>query len=506
MPGQAIQIGPFVGGLNSFSDPTAVADNELVQCLNFELDLDGSLISRPPIVDQHITMPAGATGNLALLGYYYGSAGAAFLIGSDGLNSTYYFNGVTWILITNTISATAMTQYNDLAWLLAPVGSANPGGSWSPGAGFTPVPALPQGEVIVAHKERLWVAIGKNATVNGTRLYVSNVAAPTVWPGNFISIGSGDGQNIVQVIVYFNDLLIFRTNSIYRFAFSSDPATGESSRIVADIGLADKQCVASLDSSVYFMYDDKAYEMVNYRVNRINEKAPLRATTMAGIYLSYAVSIFNQRVIFSYFDTMFVFSLKTRTWTTWISQANGPIGKIYAVQTNSVIEEAIAHSSSNRSFKIFHIADTITTDAETMLCIVQTKNYNYEASSVFKRLFWWGADAVFRGQVTAVAHPVVFNYAVTWGQLRLAGVTWGQALAYTWGQPISGTLEVQTIRDTTGSGSLRKFVKFLKSLRFRQIYFKLVFNSDGSISTAPVRLFALMTYVNTHQRVSKTVS
>ena len=42
MPGAPIQVGPFVGGLNTFSDATAIADNELTVCENFELDLDGS--------------------------------------------------------------------------------------------------------------------------------------------------------------------------------------------------------------------------------------------------------------------------------------------------------------------------------------------------------------------------------------------------------------------------------------------------------------------------------
>ena len=45
-----------------------------------------------------------------------------------------------------------------------------------------------------------------------------------------------------------------------------------------------------------------------------------------------------------------------------------------------------------------------------------------------------------------------------------------------------------------------------KSLRFRQIYFKIVFDTDGSIGSAPINLFTLTAYVGSKETVSKTVS
>lgn len=151
-----------------------------------------------------------------------------------------------------------------------------------------------------------------------------------------------------------------------------------------------------------------------------------------------------------------------------------------------------------------HISEELGTDTETFQCILQTKNYTYDASSVFKRLFWWGVDAIFRGTVTGLVTPVTYNFAVTWGQLRLAGTTWGDLLNFTWGQPSSDLPIVETQR--TGGAAIRKFVKFNKGLRFRQINFKVTFDTDGSTNSAPVRLFSLMTYVRAKQRVSKPIS
>lgn len=509
---EAIQIGPFVGGLNLHDDPTSVGDSEGVEMLNFELDFDGSLKSRPPITDLGINMPLGATGNMHLLGYYNAAGGVAYLLGSDGLNSTYYYSGAAWVLITNTIAASAMLQFDNKAWLLAPVGAANPGGYWDPVGGFITQPNMPKGDVIVTYKFRLWVAAGKNAVTNGTRLYFSDLlGVPSMWaavPG-FIDVGAGDGQNIIGAIVYQANILIFRSDSVYAFQYTSDPAAGVASILLPGIGLASKECLTEHEGYIYFLYEDKLYEFVNSRANQINVKVPFAALSKTGLYLDTAVSLFNNRVIVSYFDTMYIFGLKTRTWTRWRSTARGAIGRVLVLSGTGQLE-AIAHSSAvvppggGRVAHTLHISEELGTDTETFQCILQTKNYTYDASSVFKRLFWWGVDAIFRGTVTGLVTPVTYNFAVTWGQLRLAGTTWGDLLNFTWGQPSSDLPIVETQR--TGGAAIRKFVKFNKGLRFRQINFKVTFDTDGSTNSAPVRLFSLMTYVRAKQRVSKPIS
>lgn len=513
MPGQPIQIGPFLGGLNSYSDETAVADNELVVCENFELDLDGSLMSRPPIAYRNIDFPLNAaSGNVRVLGYYYGPGNVPYLLASDGVTSTYFFNGTAWSLVTSSVAARAMTQFDGKAWLTGPVGGAA-GGYWTPGGGFVAVPDMPRGDVIESHKFRLWVAAGKDALTNPTRIYFSNVlGSPTFWAAapDFIDIGAGDGQAIVQVKVFYNSLLIFRTHSIFSYQYTSDPASGATSLVVPGVGLADEEAIVVEESYLYFMYDDKAYEFSNNRAQQINVKVPFQSSSRIGIYSPYHVSSFNQRIIFAFWDRLYSFSLRTRTWTVWSSTVHASIGPITSAKLDTVYEEAIVFSNQSvplgpgREAKTLHIVDGLTTDAEDMLCVAQTKNYNYEAASVFKRMFWWGVDAVFRGKVTAIAVPVVFKTNPTWGQLLSR--TWSVVGAQTWGSLVSDSAAVETVRETEGSEAMRKFVKFRKSLRFRQIYFRLVFETDGSLSTAPVRLFSLMTYVRPHERVSKTTT
>lgn len=516
MPGQALQVGPFLGGLNTFSDATAIADNEMSICENFELDIDGSLKSRPPFVNRDIFFPLDvAGGNVQILGYYI-DGDAQYLLASDGQSSTYYFTGTSWTLITDTFAATSMCQFDHKAWMTASVDEASPGGYWTPAGGFTAVADMPHGDVVIAHKFRLWVVKGKDAETDGTRLYHSDTLGSTpFWPAapDFIDIGSGDGQNIVSLTVYYNNLLILRTHSIYSLQYTTDPASGVVSLIVPGVGLADKNAMSLFENYLYFMYDDRAYEFSNSRSSNLNIKVPFEAGVRTGIYQPYAVSVFNQRVIFSFYDRLYVFGLKTRTWTIWLT-AFGGIGKMIPSPAASESENTIAYSNSSvpltpsRQATTLFLTDTFSEETEEMICRLETKNFNYEASSIYKRLFSWGVDATFRGTVTATAIPITFNYNVTWGQLRLGGVTWGSRRTggFTWGQPTTDGLSIETVVDTSGVSNSRKFIKFKKSLRFRQIRYKLEFATDGSSVQAPVRVFSLMTYVKPKEKVSKQIT
>ena len=428
MPGEPIQVGPFIGGLNTFSDATAIADNELTVCENFELDLDGSLKSRPPIQNLAINFPLGATGNVNFLGTFYAPNGNSYLIASDGLSSTYYFSGSAWVLITSTFAAAGFAQFDNKAWLTAPVGSTNPGGYWTLAGGFTADSNMPKGECIVAYRDRLFVAEGKDSTNQGTRLYISLTPAdPALWVtvNDFVDVGTGDGQNIVQLAVYFNTIIVFRTESIFAYQYVNDPGATSPTLIVPKVGLNSKDSLAQFENYIYFMYDNKAYEFVNSRASQINVKVPFFSTTTAGIYLPYSVSEFNQRIMFTYFDQMFVYNLRTRSWTTWKSQTYGSLAQLFVRFNNDDKSIVLGHKNASvpaggsRVAPLLQITDEYDAVQETMECRIQTKNFNYQASSIFKRLFWWGLDAQFKGTVVGTAVPITQSFTVSWQTLQL---------------------------------------------------------------------------------------
>jgi len=88
----------------------------------------------------------------------------------------------------------------------------------------------------------------------------------------------------------------------------------------------------------------------------------------------------------------------------------------------------------------------------------------------------------------------------------LLSQTWAASLSNAWANPASGAAPVSTSVTETAITFRRVFTKFLKSLRFRQIYFTVSFETTGTNADAPVRLFSLMTYVNSKQTVSKEIT
>ena len=507
MPGQATRLGPFAGGLNSLSDPTAVADTELVDCVNFELDLDGSLTSRPPITLASAATPG--TSRINLLTYYSEPTGTYYLIGSSN-TGTYYFNGASWTLITNTINAAAATQFRDRLFLVPPIGAINPGGTWSPSAGFVADADMPQGNAIIPFKNRLFISPGKGALTNGSRLHFSNIVPVTGdvdWnvSVNFLDIQAGDGQNLIDVQILNNSIMCFKNDSTYVYNYDSAPDKGSVNNISATIGVSDIHCIVAFENTLMIYHEGNVYELINYNYTRLNIKCPFGVDNNVPMTFDQpvAMSLFNDRLIVRHFDRVYVFNLRTRTWGRWHSERY--FAYFLAEPKNSVITDiptCFAGSAILNTTQLYRIADTFDAiSTEEMTCTFRTKNYDYQISSNFKKLYWWGADVVAQGDVNVVALPIVYSTSLSWDQLELG--TWDDL--QTWDQPLTAIPIVADAVNTAGAGN-RKFLRFNKTLRFRQIYFTVSITNDGTSGTAPCKVFNLTTYVGTRQMVSKEIS
>lgn len=515
MPGEPIQVGPFRGGLNTFSDASAIADNELVVCDNFDPDIDGSLKSRPPVVEVGTAMTLQATGNPKLVAAIRTPTGDSLIIGTDGVSKTYYFDGLNWNLITDTFAATAATEYNGEVWLVSPPSSASPGGKWTVGGGFIAEANMPHGGDIVEFKSRLWIVKGKTATSEGTRLFFSKVLGqPDFWPAapNFIEVGLGDGENIVAISVYFSMLLIWRTDSIFRFTYTTDPANGDLALIVPGIGLENRESLTTYESYFYFMYAGRAYEFINNRASQINELVAFKPGTVSGIAEPFSVAMVGRKVVFQWYTTSYVYHLNTKTWTTWTTSVFGSFGRWLPRPMIGGVEEAVCFSSTSvpftgsREATLLSMMNAFNERSETMLSAMQTKNYDYESSTLVKRLFFWSVSAAWNGILKAIQSSINYTTRPTWGQLR-TDYTWGALrTTSTWGTLSSDRLLHTTERPSTSSGPLRKEAKVGRRAKFKRINYQVTVENDGSSTTAPVRLFYLTTYVRAGQVVSKDVS
>lgn len=512
MPSEEIRLGPFVAGLDTYSDPTAISDTALASVINFEMDGDtGSLVNRPPISTFNAGVPGATTGNggTKLLGYFSAPGNVFRLIASNRKDATYWFDGSTWTKIAD-INATAIVQYRDDLWLITGPNDPLNGGKWNPGSGFTTDVNIPHGAAIIAHKDRLWVIPGKAAMTGGTRLYMSVIVSAAVsWPVSkvIIDIGAGDGQNIVDVVMYINDLVIFKERSTYRFSYSSDPATGSVSRISATIGAMDTGCFAEYENQLYVLHNNKVFLFANYNYSQVNSNVPLRASDPSAVlHENASLSIWAERIFVEYYDATFVFSIKTQTWTMWdcADPSRKFLGRFLPFPgALPDMPTAYVTSVSRNTGTIYRVIDAITDATEDMTCTIETKNYDYQSASKFKRLFWWGVDVIANVSLRVEARPVVFARTVTWGEAR--AYTWGQLK--TWGRLLDTDINVWEVIPVEGSAYGRKYVKATPvSLRFRQISFKVSGETKGDTTTAPLRIFNLTTFVKDKQQVSKKIS
>lgn len=528
MTSEALRLGPFKGGLNRSSDPSVVLDEELIQCLNFELDLDSSLVHRPAI---QIAQQGAVDDNLLIFGsveftdtlYLFGTRGGATFVSSD--------SGVSWTELNPGVASrqcVTMEVYQNTVWLPATPGSANGGMSWTVAGGAVAVPDMPRGETCVVHKNRLYICPGPTATTNESRLEFSEAALFTTWstsgsPGsaNFIDVAQGDGTTLNNIIVYQDNLLIFKEHSTFVLAYDLDPADAILKEVNPVVGSYGIFGVTQHENVVYCLHNGNVYEIVNYNFGILNLKVPFELETSqpvntANRYREQHISLMGDRLIVRYYNRTYSFGLRTRTWSEWRKTDTtqtiewhifGPLIKGFLVSTIQRYEYFTTYSfdmTDTTGYKIFRIVDSITSSdmegfgTNIMHCIITTKDFDMADPLRYKRLFWWGADILSGNQITADTRPITLVFSPTWSQL--SGFSWSQLGP--WNQLLDESPQEQTIISADNIFSTGKFVKFRKSLRFRKINFSVQLISDGT-DTQFARIFSFIAVVRTKQTVSK---
>lgn len=519
MPGQELRLGPFVGGLNLYSDPSGVADTEMTACVNFEVGIDGSLLSRPPIT-VHQSSPPSATSNMKVL-LLADLNNTFYLIGSNG-QGVYQSTGGAWTLISSAISSDCAVQYNNKVWFFPKATASNGGATWD-GTTFSTLTSLPGASSAIIYKERAWIVPGVSATSNTARLQYSLTADPSSWntgDATFIDIQPGDGKKLIDLLVYQDNIILFKEDSTYVFAFDSVPSSSTLKNVNNFIGASGPNCVVLFENSIFVFHRNSIYEIINYHWTKVNIKVPpaYDNSIPSGSYvLPYMITLFGDRLLFRYYKKIYSFGLRTRTWTEfkfsttnneqWVGalvrwpSSSGGIYNLDVYYGGSVISNDI------KTFKLQNGYDATTSESATITCSMTTKNFDsaygrryriFSFGQRYKKMHWWGADVVTSQSVTGIATPVVTNFQVTWAQAKT--YTWSQL--NTWGQPLLSIPGVSTTWPSPGSNA-RHFVKFMKSLRYRQVNFQIIMSTDGTLNTGPARLFGILNVMEVKQVVTE---
>lgn len=508
MPGNSTVLGPFSGGINTVSDEGSTSPNEVVDCVNFDIKLDGYMVSRPPITK--LSAAPWAT-NLAFLGYLTTDTNT-YMLGSLGSQGIYKSLGETnsWSIINPNIKATAAAQYlGEMFFVNAGTAAAPSGGGKWDGTTFTLQPNIPLGNGGIVFKDRMWVfGVG----VNASRLYWSKATDLTNWTtgassdAGFVDVSKGDGSYITAIVAYNDNILIFKTNSTWILSFSANPGLGTLRMISASVGATNTYNIAVFESILYVLYNKIVYTLSNNFFSALNVKVPFKydisGTPFDTRYSTFLTTL-GPRLICRYYNKLYVFHIRTGVWTRY--ETLFPIGPLYRYPVISggdgVYYAASCYVSDTG---VYRIKDGFNTESESMICKVRTRTYDMDDPSRFKRLFWWGADLSTIGTITATS-SLIDSSQSTLTHLALR--------AYTHLQLSASTHQSPTVLSAPAGNTIpananvkRKFVKFLKGQRFRQIYFTISMPTDGTSVTSPVALYTLRAFIGIKEKVVQQVT
>lgn len=557
MPGaiQELVIGPFSGGINQFSDKSAIADNELEDCVNFDIDLDGSLKSRPPwtLLYGNNSNPLGASSqNQLILGTYVYN-GVRFIVfhtnGDTGTKTSvqiYWVDGINAgttsdISTTNGTYSTSI-RYGDIVYIIPSPGSTGPGYSYNLSTGVVAaVAAMPKGNAAVVYKDSLFIGGGDTGT-NKSRLWFSALADFTNWPGtNFFDINPGDGDTLEDFLIYQDNILLTKDNATYVLAYDTTPAQAVLKNINTDIGTKGPRCLVPYENSIFFLQYSTVYEMINYDFARVSTKIPFEfdatiphagSTEFSKWQYPVFLSRVGDRLVARFYNNLYVYHLRIKSWTRWISndpniQGIGPIFELDRTNANTVqgwetyvacsaidnVQDSSGVFVSSVFSKIFQMKDTFDsnsvengdiTPAATPLtidCFITTKQYDIGISHRFKRLMHWGVDMVTAADVTGILFPMAVNYRIKWSEL----LTYTWADLHTWGYPLLTVPAVTQISPVANKAD-RRFIRFSKSLRFRLLQFKVKLSVSGNLTDGPARLYTITAFIGAKELVPAAVN
>lgn len=524
MPTEILRLGPFSGGLNIGSDAVLIGDNELIDCLNLELDIDGSLVSRPAI---QVIAEGAANQRLLIFGSVVFSGILYLFATRDSKTFVSSTGGISWSELNPGGTAReckTMEVYNNTVWLPATQASVGGGMSWTPGGGAVAVAAMPKAEKCTVHKNRLYLCPGSSATTNESRLYFSQSADFNTWPpANFIDVQPGDGDTLNNVIVYQDNLLLFKGESSHVLAYDLDPVDAILREINPVVGSTGTFGVTQYENTVYCMHRNKVYEIINYNFASINIKVPpvfdnsLPSGTTTR-YEAQHISLLGERLVVRYYNRTYVFQLRTRTWSEWSKTDEsstiewhifGPLVRARDLSGSGLDSYYTGYSFDVTSggYKVIKIIDGRTSGAEegtgshSFYCIATTKDYDMSDPVRYKRLFWWGADVISGEDVTGSITPITLVSSTTWDALTTE--TWADL--ETWGSPTSGSLTyLETVAGDDISNT-NKLIKFGKAQRFRKVNFSVRLQTDGSPGQ-PTKIFQFVAVVGIKQLVSARAS
>jgi hypothetical protein len=535
----------FTGGLNNYWDQSSIDDSELASVINFEFTSNGALTSRPPIYlekddeDEVIVTPAESE-PFDIIGTYIEQGGDRYLVAvTDDKTWIYNVGTQLWTEIAD-FRASDCTQYLNKIVLCS---ETQAGGYWEDDV-FTETPTMPYLGGIELFQTRFF-GFGVQGTPTANIVYWSNIStagpsgeSTSVWDWEdefdaklYVEIGGGDGQWITAMAQGYNDIVIFRNRSTYRYSYGELPEEGTMQVMQQDIGAETRRSVVKFENAHLVLSGQTLYLYQNYLYYPLNsEKVRFKPDNSYERRFEHAISVVGSRCIVFHNGSIYSYDMESRTWSQWTSSSR--IGYFVTVPRRyeddseelyfGISGSAELDAPGVTDYSIYRIEDepTSSVGSEEMTCSLRTKIYDFQTPVEWKRLYFWTADITTARIVRAVAVPVAIReepLAVHWDELSSDGqydnsfYTWDELSQEdefddrfgTWDRlKTPGTIET-VIEDFPQGQLIRMETKLDNSLRFRRIFFELYLSCDGTAATSPVQVFSIIPMVGAKAKIAR---
>lgn len=482
---QAVQIGPFTGGLNNISLSGEARDTEVVDLVNLEVSVDTSLTSRPPIeAIPGSTLPTTNTIGWDVLGIYRVTTSEWYLVVTvpkDGTTNTdttvkAYLNGVVGagetvltikqcVGIANRVSS--MVQFKDKLFFNVDATASDRGFWWKKGdaVGGTTVATMPRGNVMISWKTRLWVS-GTGQAADGDRVWFSTINAsgplPDTWgAADFFDTAPGEGGFITAMVPSFNNLIIFKNDGTWRFSFPSQPAKGVVDKISGDVGCSGKNAVVDFENYMYVYDQGRVYELVNSNFSQLNRFVNFTEDSLSvdSVANGVELSIVNRRLLVRYFNNVYCFTIDSKAWSQWRTYAGTP-GKFISLPANSDSSAPSTYIGASRgtnqsaSSNFIQDPDFSETEMNTARAAVTGGSVTY--SGVEATLTTTGTSRMYlntTGSASDYDVPVSTSQVYT-VKATVSALTGTAAFKFTWLYASGSTTETSTANLSVGANTI----------------------------------------------------
>jgi hypothetical protein len=515
---ERITVKTFSGGLNNVSDITTIDDEELHRLINFELDANGSLVSRPPITQ--LALPPVTDEPIDILGFYTDPNEVSYaVVACDGDTYLYNLDTNTYSSAIATFAATGAAQWGGNLYLCSDTQS---GGYWN-GTTFTSLAsgpnAMPRGEQIVLYKARFFMISREPGHERG-RIHFSNITtlgpSPTSineWePDNYFDVSKGDGQFITKIISAANELFIFRTKSTYYFKYQSAPIDGALDLLDNTVGADNKYSVGEYEFSYLVLNNGRLYRFVSYQFYPLNDISRLgfaQTKTNSVLSIKSALTVFGRRAVVWFGGGTYALDLETGAWSEWLSPGTEfAWGLLKPRKQDALTPDTVIGitgvNTTNRQ-KMYQLVDAyLAGNVEEIECVAETKAFDFDIPDLWKRLFYWSADVYTARDVDGTVSPIQFtSLIISWDDLE--AFTFDQLELGTWDFPIVKNPDVQTHVVYPALLPYRVNVTFQKDMRFRRASFEVKLSTDGTTATGPVRIIALVIHAVLKRGISDII-